>query len=975
MVCYSKESLTSLESGHVIDAKIKTVLAELGILKDQEKNGAKTTTNVPINIAKGFNEGTRRQKRKNKSNRKSHRGSIIKCLLWNVEGKINAIKESPELDIFNDSDIICLTETMDYKGQYHHEGYYSFETLASKQDRGRPIGGIQILAKPHLGPKLIAQSDNYVLCKMVFGYVACFYFKPMTETDIIIEEITRLVTNLDGKIIVTGDFNCRVDDSGSRGIALVDACRELGLELINKTDDPTYICREGSSCIDLIFTNYKSKTVRKLYLDQHSHKKHLRVWSLWRIPTISQRSTKTKSKFSRSLDIPKFESLLEGECFKGTLEEIDKINQLLVESFTTTHRKRHKRWFDKECLEKKRELTKAKGTQEYFNIQRQYKKMLREKRTNFEEEQLLEKIRNSESAPWIMLSKARMFVNRINGSEWFSHFKSLFDIPWTCEAEINQNHEEDMWFNHPFTSDEIEDVFLSLKAKKAPGCDCIANEILQASYGLLASWWTSALNAALFEASIPGSWRLSKIKCLYKGKGEIEDPDSYRGIALISTELKVLTKLINNRLVTHSFSQIPLEQFGFVRARSCEMAISRFINDVEANREIKKMTYAVFVDFSKAFDSLDRMVLFEKLYDSGIKGRIYDLIVSILSENRIVIDNGVELSEPIVQRKGVLQGDSLSPSLFLFYVRELPTILQQCGVKCLMFADDLVIYSPDVCLLQRALEKLEEWCEINQLKVNINKTKAMKFRRGGGYGAKDFMRYKGEQVSYVSEFVYLGVNLQPSLCVTRHVQMRKEKTAKAIGLLRNLHRVSTKTLVKIYNIKVWPMMTYAFKPIASKLKTSDLLKMDGVKALLFKRALGLSKWTSNTFVFNLIGCDSMGEDVINAFEGIPESVIESYREERKARQERFVERGFMRGPAFNTTLWKEANQRNRNIITRYSYHGFHQEICINPNYHNINDDCVCKLCSSPIDDIYHLTNCLGLTKPSLTEAINSLLNC
>ena len=119
-----------------------------------------------------------------------------------------------------------------------------------------------------------------------------------------------------------------------------------------------------------------------------------------------------------------------------------------------------------------------------------------------------------------------------------------------------------------------------------------------------------------------------------------------------------------------------------------------------------------------------------------------------------MIDDGLGLSDKIEQRVGVLQGDRLSPTLFLIYVADLLPFLQTHApdTDCTMYADDLQVMATRVESVQNALNALESWCSENSIHVNLSKTRVVKYRRGGRLAASDKLTYKGEAVEFASEY-------------------------------------------------------------------------------------------------------------------------------------------------------------------------------------------------------------------------------
>ncbi|KAJ4427009.1 hypothetical protein ANN_26808 [Periplaneta americana] len=195
---------------------------------------------------------------------------------------------------------------------------------------------------------------------------------------------------------------------------------------------------------------------------------------------------------------------------------------------------------------------------------------------------------------------------------------------------------------------------------RAPGPDGISNEHLKMAAPILTETWTALLNKCLEEGEIPEEWRKSKLKLLYKGKGDTNNPDSYRGIALESAGLKVLTRAIANRVIRRIEPLLPEEQFGFRPKRSTLMAVSNLLQEIQnAITEKQMKLYVLFIDYQKAFDSVNRQLLMTKLEDMLGRSTLTRLIGNIMAENYIQINDSVGESNWI-SKNGVLQGDPMS---------------------------------------------------------------------------------------------------------------------------------------------------------------------------------------------------------------------------------------------------------------------------------------------------------------------------
>jgi hypothetical protein len=139
----------------------------------------------------------------------------------------------------------------------------------------------------------------------------------------------------------------------------------------------------------------------------------------------------------------------------------------------------------------------------------------------------------------------------------------------------------------PITKIEVMDTIKTTKCKKAAGPDGFYDEHLQESAQCQAELWSKLFNKCLESGNIPELWRKSTIITLYKDKGETNDPNSYRGIALESYIFKLLTRILTNRIVGKVNPKIPEKQFGFRRGRGTLHAIQNLLNALEDTKTLK----------------------------------------------------------------------------------------------------------------------------------------------------------------------------------------------------------------------------------------------------------------------------------------------------------------------------------------------------------------------------------------------------
>ena len=197
------------------------------------------------------------------------------------------------------------------------------------------------------------------------------------------------------------------------------------------------------------------------------------------------------------------------------------------------------------------------------------------------------------------------------------------------------------------------------------------------------------------------------------------------------------------------------------------------------------MLFSAFIDFKKAFDFVVRDVLWYKLIQMGVRGKILNIIQSMYNniKSRVKFDNIV--SEEFSSFLGVRQGECLSPFLFSMYLNDIENVLIQKGTEgfdigmlklyLLLYADDIVIFAETSEGLQYGLDNLAEYCKKWKLTVHIDKTKIMIFRKGGNLVRDLSFNYEGEILKLLeSLFIWESLLQQVDLLMKliKHYQVR-----------------------------------------------------------------------------------------------------------------------------------------------------------------------------------------------------------
>ena len=335
--------------------------------------------------------------------------------------------------------------------------------------------------------------------------------------------------------------------------------------------------------------------------------------------------------------------------------------------------------------------------------------------------------------------------------------------------------------------------------------------------------------------------------------------------------------------------------------------------------------------------------------------------------------DGILSSNLIVQSNGVLQGGPKSPKDFILTTWDMQhnTLKRTTDVLMLQFADDVVLASPDLSQLQHAFNNLISWSSDNKLQINVQKTKAMKFRRGGRLRASDSITCNGTALEFVNSFKYLGFLFQPSgKTFTKHVAERCRLGQLAMLSISKLPLLSLTTALKLFDIKISPIVTYGIQVIWPYLSVSDLRQLEKIKTMYLKRVLCVSKFTKSRLVYKLTQCDFFVKQIQTQFNLSQSVAFDTFIAERQCKS-LDIDFEFYYTPAMQSKFWQALNFPNRHIFTRFSVHGFHHLFCTKLSFHECDLNCMCKFCNSACG-LYHYFRCSSSPFKSLSHLASSV---
>ena len=525
---------------------------------------------------------------------------------------------------------------------------------------------------------------------------------------------------------------------------------------------------------------------------------------------------------------------------------------------------------------------------QFYKIQKNYKKLLKQKRRTYEEE-LMSKLENlyhqNKEDFWKFLKslKTHTQIEELPSIEnLINHFQNLYTKTTNyqeCTHECNyENGNSDKFdsLNNDITREEVEKTIKNLKSKKAPGYDRITNEMIKCTNALGIKLITTLFNKILKSGIFPEEWNYGLIRPIHKGLDK-HDANNYRGITLNSCLGKLFCTIFYNRLnpLLEKENIYCKEQAGFRKDHRTTDHIFLLREIIKKYTTKNKILYTCFVDFSKAFDSICRQSLMEKLQKIGINGYFLQIIKSIYETTTNSLIYNESISKMFTSNIGVKQGDTLSTILFNLYINDLPKSLICAGnnpiyfnniieTSCLKYADDLVLMSTSKDGLQKCLDNLESYCTKWKLEINMEKTKVILFNRQGSLIKKHKFTYKLNHIDIAREYKYLGFIFTCSGSTNAGITNLINQAKKAWFSIQYYLSVSKNKNIDIYlklfDSKVKPILLYACEAWADTFKidsniTNLLLKnkLEKFQITVLKQLLGVSQKTTNISVLLELG--------------------------------------------------------------------------------------------------------------------------
>lgn len=851
----------------------------------------------------------------------------INILIWNANGIRHKLAELINFVKHHDIHLISISETLlNADIRLFLPGYSILRADSAAPGRGVLLAirdDLKVTQKslPETGHlEAVAATIDLPSGRIL---VASIYNSPARTRPLQRNALLK-VLNLDGKVILLGDFNSRHEVWGcqsrnANGRKLLDLSIQHDLDIIFPSE-PTYFPTTPSarpSTLDLMIVkgipSLEATATTYHELDSNHNpviiKSKMSVfstprlgwdlskanWNEYRrnicekiqIPTITTSDELDKAvedlttaiKTSASESIPKKRISFTGDCLPNEIKNLIK-NKNRVRRSWQRHRDDSSRIeMNRLTNHIKSEIAKWRHNIWTSRISKlntqdcsiwQFARRLKGRKIT---------IGPLESQNGLEYSSARQ-VDMI-ADEYEKQFTNTEESDVTSSQMIQKVEEalEERGEDHPPPLIKPKDIKLAIKRvklNKAPGYDEILPIFVKSIPGKAILYLSRVFNAMLKIGYFPSLWKKGEIVPIAKPGKDPKLASSYRPICL----LPILGKLAEYFILTwleretENKNLLPDTQFGFRKSHSAVHQVVRVTRYVRNRLQLKKATGMVLLDVAKAFDSVDHFYLASKIFLFGLPEPLCQIIGDFLRERSFRVRIANEKSEWRPIRAGVPQGALLSPLLYALYTSDMPKMNH---VNIAQFADDIAIYYSNKnfkCLVRRLQEEtqlvinyLQDW----KLKTNPNKCEAILFTKKRKYLGTT-LKINDSHLKWQSKVKYLGVLLDRRANWAAHTTMTREKARRAIKVIWPLIRpgssLSLEGKLTLYKMLVKPILAYAVPAWLSYASRSNLEALERVQSRTLRIITLPPPGTSNEIILVGLGMQRLLDnlsDITNRF--------------------------------------------------------------------------------------------------------------
>lgn len=794
-------------------------------------------------------------------------------------------------------DILTLVETntaAENMSLYTIEGYkqYFYNRI------NRRGGGIMVFIKnEHAGEEFNLTTKNtyeqiHIKVKIEKREldIISIYRPPNSDKNAFMNELEEQLSTINKKnsIICMGDFNIDMKSNSNYSNQLESITSSKGL--IQSIDDFTreevVKGKTTQSCIDLIFTRGQGKeshagVIRNKIADHYmialnfqTEEKKQDDPKIKIIKKIINETKLRKLLIQDNKDWNKLQHINDPEILHNTLTNILKeIREKCSKEWKAKKRRDDKDWINEELkkliMEKDKKFRKHKSNPTNELLKKDYKrhrnkvikKIRMEKNKHYQKkfEQCLGNVKKT----WELVnSLSGKRINSIDntidahlgklGTEKeiaenfaMSYMEDIENAKHNCCKSIyegNSSSIDKCFFLPKATPTDVIKIIDELKVNKAPGYDGIQGVELKVLKESISKYIAQMINWTIETGKIPQQLKIAINRPIYKS-GSHKDYNNYRQIAKLSLLGKIMEKYMGDKLRNYlkDYDILTTSQHGFQENRSTETLLSQFTNLIHERLDKQEHVLVTYVDYTKAFDLLDKEVMIRELRKIGVCGKALNWFRNYMSDRQYVVQYKNVYSDLKTSNSAIAQGSVLGPLLYIIYTNCLEDRMEKKHTKVFMYADDIAIITFHKNLelaetiMQTNFDTLQRFSHDYKLVINSKKTKVTHIRSPQQitrdiniiFHTNDCLHDDkilcrcNQRIGMVDNFKYLGVTIDWRFKFDEHIQNVAKKLRTCLYIFYHIQFFikSRETKILIYKALAESHVRYGILSYGNTTKT------------------------------------------------------------------------------------------------------------------------------------------------------------